>query len=73
MADTAQIKYDELWGSLLINYSEKLTNKDCEKLIIKNLNRKNIDKIFVFDVHGQVCFSNLKRDSGIIYNNEIFK
>jgi hypothetical protein len=57
----------ELWGNLLININDReLSNDECEALIVKNLSRQNIDKISVFDTRGQVCFSNLKRDSGIV-------
>lgn len=67
----APIKYTELFGGLLINVNKDMSNKECEALIIKNVNRPNIDKISIFDINGQVCFSNLKRDSGIVFIDKL--
>lgn len=67
----APITYNELFGSLLINVNKNLSNKECEELILKNVNRANIDKISVFGTNGQVCFSNLKRDSGIVFIDKL--
>ena len=71
---TVATEYTESFGNLLINVKKPITNEECATYIIKSLKpNSDIETIFVFDPSGQVCFSNLKRDSGIVYTKELFK
>jgi hypothetical protein len=69
------VEYSELFGNYHINVNKQITHDECATYIIKALNNvsKNVSSIFVFDTTGQVCFSDLKRDSGIVYPKEAFK
>jgi hypothetical protein len=69
------INYTNVFGDLHININKPITNEECAAYILKALSNisPEIETIFVFDDNGQVCFSNLKRDSGIVYTREIFK
>lgn len=67
----------QVLGNLLININDrKLSNDECAQYIsdtVNNYDTSKVTKISVFDTSGQVCFSDLKRDSGIVYIDQLLK